>query len=277
MLSLLRYLWYNYKNYFVLVFFIAVSVSLLTLNESPRVKNFRSFSFGIFSVSTSFLSSFFFTESRDAENRELREKNARLMIELNKLREYKRIAGDIAGLKKVADTSSHELILSKITYKVYMGTQLNLNIRNGRNEGIEPGMPAITHNGLVGIVKETSEDYSVIRTIKNSNLRLVIRNSGDGSQGILRWSGSDLLVTNLPKTAIVNIGDVFTTSSISSIIDLPLSIGRVKKILNPEEGIFNDILIQPSVDVDKIDYVFIVKHVPSKIKRDIELNFYRNR
>jgi len=277
MLSLLRYLWSNYKNYFVLVLFVSLSITLLSVNDTVRVKNFRSFSFGLFSLTTGWLSNVFNGKDLEAENSELREKNARLMIEVNKLMEYKRISTDIEKLQKVADTSGYELIFSRITYKAYSGTQLNINVKYGRKNGIEPGMPAITHAGLVGIVKETGEDYSIIRTIKNSNLRLVIKNSGDGSQGILRWSGSDLVVTNLPKTAIVNIGDLFVTSDVSTIIDLPLSIGKVKRVLNPEEGIFNDILLEPSVEVDKIDYVFIVKHVPSKIKHNIELNFYRNK
>lgn len=275
MFNILRYFWDNYKNYLILILFVTLSVSLLTLNDNPRVKNFRSFSFGLFSATTSFFQPLFNFNNIQSENTELRDKNAQLMLELNRLREYRRVADDIDSMKIQADTFSTQTVFSKIIFRAYSGNQLNLNIDAGRNEGIEAGMPVITPDGLAGIVYESSNEYSIVRTIKNSNLRLVVRNSGDGSQGILRWNGRDLLITNLPKTAVVNIGDVFVTSDVSSLVNLPVNIGYVKKVLNPEEGIFNDILLKSAVNVDQIDYVFVVKEIPSKIKRNVELNFYR--
>lgn len=277
MFSVIRFFWNNYKNYLVLILFVLISITLLTLNDNPGLKSFRSFSFGLFSATTSVFPPLFNFKIVQSENEELREKNAFLMLELNKLREYKRIARDIDGLKKQADTFSTKIVFSKIIFRAYSGNQLNLSISSGKKDGIEAGMPVITHDGLVGIIYESSDNYAIVRTIKNSNLRLVVRNSGDGSQGILRWNGSDLLITNLPKTAVVNVGDVFVTSDVSSIVNLPVNIGIVKKVLNPEEGIFNDILLKSSVEVDKIDYVFVVREIPSKIKRNVELNFYRHR
>ena len=112
--------------------------------------------------------------------------------------------------------------------------------------------------------------------MKHLNFRVVVKDQRSRFQGILHWTGSQLIISNLPKTSEIKLGDRIITSEISSFIGQPFPIGIVKKIINPDEGYFNNVLIKPFVEIEKVDNVFIVAVIPQKIKNSVELNYYNS-
>jgi len=274
---LLKNIWNQFKEYLVLIFLLLISVVFISRSDNASVKSLKTTTFGTFAFVSSLFSDLLHTSGLKSENEKLRKQNAELMLEVNRLREFGIENEELKNLLAVKDSISYKLIPAKIISKSFSADQTTFTLNKGNDEGIKAGMAVITGEGLVGIVERSSDDFSLIRTLKHLNFRLVVKDQRSRFQGILHWTGSNLIISNLPKTAEVKIGDRIVTSELSSLIGQPFPIGIVKKIINPDEGYFNNVLIQSFAEIEKIENVFIVAAIPHKIKNSVELNFYNTK
>lgn len=260
----------KFKDYFITIFLLLISLFILSKNESQTIKNVKIFIFNNFnSVSSLFSQGILFSDVRK-ENEELRKRNADLMIQVNKLREYALTNEQYLEMLALKDTTAYSLIASSVVAISYSINQHTITIDKGTDNGVTEGNPVINGYGLVGIVMEAGRDYSIIRTLINSQMKLIVKNERIGYEGILKWDGKNLLVTNIPKTAEIKKGDKIITSKLSSIITIPASIGTVQRVLNPELGYFNDIIIKPDVDFYNLKAVFVVKVSNANIPKSLE-------
>src|SRR5690606_21380152 len=141
-------------------------------------------------------------------------------------------------------------------------------------DNVKPGMPVITHEGLVGIIYSVSDNYSIIRTLQNVDLKLTVKCERTREHAVMKWNGENLLMINIPKTFNIQPGDRIITSEISSIVPVPVPVGIAGELEKIEEGIFSEIVVKPFVDFDRTEYVFVIGIVNSLRISDLELNFY---
>lgn len=276
MIRFFRNIWFNFKEYIVLIFLLILSLSFISINDSQSVRNLRTFVFGSFAGITSIFSDFINISNVKEENNFLRKQNTELMLQVNRLREYGIINEELKKLLAFKDTSKYDLIFSKVLSKSLSITQGTFTIDVGLKKNIKPGMAVVDANGLIGIIYSSSDEFSIVRTLKNTNLKLTVKDERSRVQGILKWNGNELVITNLPKTSDIKPGDRIIISELSTLINLPLPVGIVTKIINPEKGIFNDVVIKPFTDLVKVENVFVIKTIPSKIINEQELNFFKN-
>lgn len=273
---LIREVWSNFKEYIVLIFLLIISLLLIPFNEHAATRKIRTIFFSSFSVVTSVYDDYLKVSNVKGENEFLRKRNAELVLEVSRLREYAFLNDQLKNMLSLKDTFNYKLFPAAIISKSFSTSQNTFTINLGLKDSIKTGMPVLTGEGFVGIVYSVSDDFSIVRNINNSNLKVIVKVERSGFKGILRWNGSYLTVTNLPKTADIEIGDRIVTSELSSIVSLPIPVGLAKEVLNPEKGYFNDLIIQPYVDMASVEYVFVLGLLQSKIKHNIELNFFRN-
>jgi len=275
MFKLLSYFWDNFKEYVVLVILVVISFILLTQNNNPQVQKVRAVTFSSFAVVTTVIYDFFNTTQIERENKELREVNAELMLQISALREQGILNSKLKDLAGFKDTSTLPLMPATVVSRTLSQTQNTITINKGTNHGIKPGMPVMNHLGLVGVIHSTSEDFAIARTLKNIDLKLTVKNERSRIDGILIWDGNKLVVINLPKTFDFEIGDRIVTSEISSIIPIPIPVGVVYEIIPERTGLLNRISVTPFVDVLSVEHVFILQLVQSIQKKELELNFYK--
>jgi rod shape-determining protein MreC len=199
------------------------------------------------------------------------------MLQVNRLREYAVLNEQLKGLLAMKDTFNYPLIPASIVSKSLNKSQGTITINVGSQDGIEPGMPVINDQGLVGIIQSTSEDYSIARTLKNIDFKLTVKDERSRVDGIMKWTGDDLVIVDVPKTYDIEPGDRIITSELSSIIPVPIPIGVVTGLNKVETGIFNEVSVRPYVDFIKVENIFILGIIQSKQKNDLELNFYRQK
>lgn len=270
-------LFQSFKSYLILIILIIISFFLMSLSESESTQKLRALALSTFSrVSGVFGYVNFITDLR-SDNEELRRRNAELMLENNQLREFGLENSELREMLAFQDTSSYELIASEVISKSYLADQVNFTINKGTKDSVKPGMPVISHNGLLGIVYTTTENYSIVRTYKNVNLKIIVKLLNSGTPGILKWNGTELIMQGIPKTLQLKKGERIITSEISSLIGINLPVGEVVKILNPESGLFNDILIEPYVDLNSTLNVFVMRMVQSKKVDNYELNYLKTK
>ena len=265
--------WENFKEYVVLIFLLIISIILLSQNNTQGVQRVRSIAFGTFATITSVFTDLFNVSNLKTENEDLRRTNAELMLQLSRLREYGIVNEDLKGLLALKDSSKFPLIPATIVSKSLTKSQGTITISAGKNKGVKVGMPVITDKGLLGIIYNTSDSYSIARTLNNVDLKVTVKSERTRESAVMKWNGDWLMMENIPKTFDLKKGDRIVTSEISSIIPFPLPVGVVYEIGNIEKGIFNEVKIRPFVDFHKVENLFILGIVKSKEIDNIEFNF----
>ena len=269
--------WSEFKEYIVLVITVLLSLVILTQNQNPKVQKVRAIAFGTFASASSIVSDLFSTKDLKRENKELRETNAKLMLHLSKLREFGITNDELRNLVHFKDTTSFPLIPASIVSKSLSYTQNSITLNVGAKDSVLPGMPVINDEGLIGIIQSTSEDFSIAKTLHNVDLKLTVMDERSRINGILKWTGEDLIIMNIPNTYDIEIGDRIVTSDISSIIPVPVPVGIIEEFKPSETGVFSYVKVKPFVDLTTIDNLFILAIVKSKQVEDLELNFYRQK
>jgi rod shape-determining protein MreC len=208
------------------------------------------------------------------ENLALRKLNAELMLQLGILREQGILNHELKGMLGLKDTFALPLVPANIVSKSLSVTQNTITINVGSSKAIRPGMPVISYRGFVGIVQSCTENFSIIRTIKNVDLKLTVKNEKNRLNGIMKWDGEKLMIVDVPRTFDFDIGDRIVTSEISSIVPVPIPVGIVSEIEEDKTGLLNLIHIKPFEEVLSVENVFILTIVENLEKNNLELNFY---
>jgi rod shape-determining protein MreC len=134
-------------------------------------------------------------------------------------------------------------------------------------------MPVITDDGLVGRIVATSNDYSIAQILYNKDLKITVKTQRSRVDGILNFDGAgNLMVANVPKNADVNVGDIIITSEYSNTFSAGIPIGTVSESGNLD-NLFKKIIIVPHVDFEVLEEVFVLKHIPSIEREELEKVF----
>jgi rod shape-determining protein MreC len=273
MIRFLESLWANFKEYVILIILLIISLIILSQNNTAGIQKVRSLAFGTFASVTTLFTDIFNVSNLKKENEELRRTNAEMMLQMSKLREYGIINNDLKNLVNFKDSTKFPLIPASIVSKSLTKSQGTITLDAGTNQSVKVGMPVITDKGLVGIVFSTSDNYSIARTLTNVDLKLTVKCERTRENAIMKWNGDWLIMIDVPKTYNLKKGDRIVTSEISSIVPFPLPVGVVSEIGNVTKGIFNEVKIQPFVNFQRIENVFILGIVKSKEIDNIEFNF----
>ncbi|HLG33225.1 MAG TPA: rod shape-determining protein MreC [Ignavibacteriaceae bacterium] len=275
MIKFLSNAWSNFKEYVILCLLVILSLILLSQNQNQKVQKVRAIAFGSFSTVTSVFSNLFSSARITEENEELRKANAELMMQISKLREYGITNEQLRGLIGLKDTANLPLIPATVVSKSLSLTQHTITLNAGLKDSVKPGMPVVNYSGLIGMVHSSSENFSIVRTLKNVDLKLTVKNERSRIHGIMKWDGEEFIIVNIPKTYDFEIGDRIITSELSSIVPVPLPVGLVQEIDDVETEVFKRIKVRPFVDLLSVENLFIVGIVNSTQKQNLELNFYR--
>ena len=270
-------IWDDFKEYIILVLLIILSLLTISLNKTPEAKNLKTLAFGSFAAVTSVVSDVTNIAKIKSENKRLLRINAELMLQVNRLREYGIENMELKNLLALKNATKYPLIPGTVVSKTLTTSQSTITLNVGKNDGVKPGMPVITDQGLVGIVYDTSDDFCIVRTLINIDIKVAVKDERSRIDGIMKWNGDNLVIINVPKTYDVKEGDRIITSEISSIVPIPLPVGVVTELTNVSSGIFNEAKIQPFVDFNRVENVFVIGIVESVEKNNLELNFYKRK
>ena len=275
MLKIFSNFWNKFKEYIVLVILILASLFALTNNNNTAVKNVRTIAFSSFAFFSNLISDVTSSTLIKNENDKLRRLNAKLMLQVNLLRKYGIENQELKRLLSLKSTVSYPFISASVVSKSLNTASNTFTLNSGKTDGVKPGMPVINDLGLIGIVYTVSDNYSMIRTLRNVNLRITVKDERSRVNAILKWDGNDLILTNIPKTSDIKIGDRIISSELSTIVPLPIPIGYIISINNKSTDIFNRVKIKSFANLTSVENVFIIKMIKSFQVNKLELNFFK--
>jgi len=145
-----------------------------------------------------------------------------------------------------------------------------VTVNKGSKHGIKVNDPVITNKGLVGkvvTVYQTSSDVLLILDGEGQVSAFLRDSKGKSIFGILSGSykrGSRLEFTGHLKMDFkledeVNIGDLVVTSGYGGVYPKDIPIGIVKDIRLDASGLLKTATIEPLVDFDSLEEVYVIK------------------
>lgn len=260
-----------FKEYLVLAFCILISVALLSLNDTPQIRNIRSVAVvavGFVQDAFGFIPNYF---SLRNENTILRERNVSLASEVSLLRESRLENIRLRKLLELKDRSELAYVAANIVGKNQQPMRSSVTIDVGENQGVRYNMPLVTDAGLAGRIVATAGEYAIGQLLLHKDFRASVVIERERVDCILAWEGGDyLLLKNVPRTAEIRIGDVIVTSGLSTIYPPGIKVGVIASVELHQGALFKEIRVLPAVDFSRLEEVFVVLHKPDSSRIALE-------
>lgn len=149
----------------------------------------------------------------------------------------------------------------------------SFTIDKGSRDGVSPGDPVITSQGLVGRVWEVSYSSSKVSTILDDSINVGVMVSSTRDTGIVN---GDLSLAEKQMTKLMYLnrssgakeGDLLTTTGISGIYPKGLIVGKIKEIHTEVHGKSLYAIVEPVVSPASIKDVFVITSFDGEIDKN---------
>ena len=137
-----------------------------------------------------------------------------------------------------------------------------VKIDKGFEDGIEPDMPVLTEDGLVGKTTTVSKNMSTILLIADENCKVAAMIEGSREQGIVKGTRTssnampEITLNFLSKNADLKSGQKVYSSGVGGVFPSGVYIGQVKEFKAHELN--GTASLVPAVDLTTIEDVFVV-------------------
>lgn len=138
-----------------------------------------------------------------------------------------------------------------------------LTLERGSSQGIRKGMAVTSPSGIVGVVVETSANFSRVMSLLHRNSKVSAMLKKDNSTGTIEWDGTDphyLIMRNVTKGAKVANGDTILTSTYSANFPSHLVIGTVAGISSEAASNFYTLKIKTATNFFNVQYVYVIEN-----------------
>jgi rod shape-determining protein MreC len=126
----------------------------------------------------------------------------------------------------------------------------------GSEHGIYLSAPVVTAEGLVGKIVNVNNNHSICQILLDPSNRVSAKIQRNRELGIIAWDGgNNLKLLYITKTIKVYTGDVIITSGMSQIFPENIKIGVVVQVSLDKKGLFQEILVQPAVNFNRLEEV----------------------
>jgi rod shape-determining protein MreC len=199
----------------------------------------------------------------------LKEKNRELIDAIAKNRNYSKSAYKYNQISLIDVLDSNYIQQYKYIPTVVINNSVNkqnnyLTLNVGKNQGVDKGMAVVSPMGIVGVVKESSKNFSSVISLLNQNLRISAMIKRNGYFGSVNWDGTNyqrVILSDLPSHISIRNGDTVITSGYSTMFPKGELIGVVDEVEKSERGEFLEVKVKLSVDFKSISNVIVIRNL----------------
>jgi len=195
-------------------------------------------------------------------NRKLAEENARLLNESKKY--YMKTNEQVFLYQDTLYRQQYEFISAKVIGNTTNKRNNYLTLNKGSRQGIQKDMGVVTSNGIVGIVKEVSPNFSSVISVLHKDTKISAKVKKNGHLGTVNWSGGDYRygeLVDIPTHVKPTIGDTIITSGYSSSFPEGIMIGTISDFRIEKGDNFYTITIKFSTDFNNISYAHVIRNI----------------
>ena len=136
-----------------------------------------------------------------------------------------------------------------------------ITLNKGRKDGVKPDQGIISSRGVVGIITNVSESYSMGLTVLNPRWSVSAKLKKSSYYGSLVWNGLDYKradLNEIPFHVQLAQGDTVVTSGYSSVFPEGIMIGTIESLSRPEGENYYQIQVLLSADFKSVTHVEII-------------------
>jgi len=261
---------YKYFLFFLFLEFIAIALTFNNLNfhKSKFVNSANFVTGGLYSKATDVSE---YLHLKDI-NKELLDENTRL---INKLQQNTFMLDSTIEVEVIDSVLYHQkyiYINARIEKNEYSSQFNYLTINKGIKEGVYSEMAVINSKGIIGITDNVNNNYARVQSILNKNSKINARVKNSNHFGSLEWDGKDYNIVQLidiPRQAILKIGDTIETGGKSTIFPGGVPVGIISRTYNGNT-VNNRIDVQLFNDMSNLGFVYVVKNLHKQEIKSLE-------
>lgn len=148
-----------------------------------------------------------------------------------------------------------------------------ITIHRGDKQGVKKDMGVVSANGIVGVVVNTSDNFSVVMTMLNRQSGVSAKLLNSREIGKVQWDGENperVTLINISKSAKVNKGDSVITSGYSLSFPPNILVGTIAEVVDDKSSNFYTLMIKPSTNFYNVEYVNVVENLQRDEQKKLE-------
>ena len=195
---------------------------------------------------TIYFTAFFIKKERSFdENLRLKQENQELKAQMQKF----------LILNSKLEIPRENFLAAKVFSAYPFNIKNQITVNAGKKQGIKKLAPAVLgENILIGQVNEVFENYSVVKTIFDSNFQLPVRIGKDEINALFQ-GGGEPKVNLIDKEKPIQAGDI--VYSASSEFPYGLKIGEISEIKETSAGVFKEAILKMPFNANELREVNI--------------------
>lgn len=145
----------------------------------------------------------------------------------------------------------------------------------GRAQGVVRGMGVFSDKGVVGIIHNSSDHFSVVKSVLTENINIDVLIESIGLFGLLKWDGRDSRrgnITGISNDLKIKKWSRVVTRGGSGIFPRGLNVGKIEKLKPIEGKPLWDVVVRYSEDYRTLQRVYVIKNLMQKEQTELESN-----
>lgn len=178
--------------------------------------------------------------------------------------EAQRLEQENEQLKKIISfqaKTNYRQVSTRVISRDFVSSEQILVLDAGSNEGLEVGQPVIAADGvMVGKIIKTNEHLAWLRLLNDGSSQVAAKIlSRDKSIGVVEGGyGLSVKMNYIPRNETVAVGDIVVTSGWEMTVPAGLVLGQVVAIENESYKPFQQAVISPLVNLEKLSIVSVL-------------------
>ena len=243
------------RNLIIYLFLSFVTFNYLYNNSSVHYSGFGkvgTFISGSTSSIYSYINSYF----------NLRQENNKLIEENLELKKNESQFIDKYDTRDNSENKIDKTISAKVILNSVNKSKNIIVINKGELNGITKEMGVISSKGVVGIIKNITDNYSSVVSLLNTDLKINAILKNTSTIGSISWNGLDpriVQLNDIPLSSSIKLGDTIITGGMSFYFPKGIPIGRIENYNNTSLEGYYSIDVSIFSDFSSISNLYILQ------------------
>jgi len=193
------------------------------------------------------------------ENQRLKQENDQLHMQMAADHEAVLEAQRVRGLNGLQESGIGKTLVARVIGRD-AGRNQTVTIDKGRAHGVKPDSAIITASGVVGRVIQSSNFFSIVQLITDSQSAVGVLLESTRGQGIVKGNGGrDLDLDYIYDDNDLKPGDKFLTSGMDKVYPKGLPLGTILTVADRRVGgLIKSVQVRPAADIGRLETVLCV-------------------
>lgn len=205
-------------------------------------------------------------------NRKLQYENAQLRKRLPE--SYIKIKDSLIKINDTLNHQQYQYIPAEVINSSVNKRNNYFTLNCGKTSGVYRGMGVFSNNGIVGVIHNVSDHFSVVKSVLTEDINIDVMVDKNGVFGLLKWNGRNPkigTISSISNDLILKKWSKIVTRGGSGIFPRGLPVGKIKSLKTVEGKPLWDVEIYYSEDYRKLQNVYVIKNLMLKEQKELEM------